>query len=128
MGKTNYPIGNILRGVYLVEEDTFLSDELSLQELSLFFEDTDISIKIHPVTDTDEIEVVELSYVQPHLTKPPTWIKPYIGKKLQTVWETTNTQRYFDQIIFAFEYLNPSFSLVSEGSVLKVYGYKPILK
>lgn len=123
MATHEFPIGQLLTAVSIVEYKEFGSDEC-LDQVKLSFQDTTITLL--PLADTDEIEVLQENTTVSSLADTPFWCKSFLGKKLMTVWVCENDQGYRDQVIFAFEYLHPSIAFVAEGSVLKAFRYEQI--
>ncbi len=140
-----FPIGQTLLGVSTKEDQEFDGDELCLDQVKLYFEDTEHKITwitLSPIVDTDEIDVkIEKN------TKKPTKKNPHppfhadgnignnqllsslvLGTKLMAVWICENDQGYKDQVIFAFESLHPQIAFVAEGSVIKAFLNQQILK
>jgi Family of unknown function (DUF6334) len=138
-----FPIGQTLLGVSTQEDQEFDSDELCLDQVKLYFEDTEHKITwitLSPIVDTDEIDVkIEKN------TKKPTKKNPHfhadsnignnqllsslrLGTKLMAVWICENDQGYKDQVILAFESLQPNIAFVAEGSVIKAFLNQQILK
>ena len=139
-----FPIGQTLLGVSTQEDQEFEGDELCLDQVKLYFEDTEHKITwitLSPLVDTDEIDVkIEKN------TKKPTKKNPHppfhadgnignnqlfsslvLGTKLMAVWICENDQGYKDQVIFAFESLHPQIAFVAEGSVIKAFINQQIL-
>ena len=123
--RNKFPIGDPLIGISIVEE-TFGGDELCIDRVELIFQKK--TIVMTPIVETDEIEIETISTVSSELTKTPPWGDFMIGKKLQMVWVCKNSQGYKDQILFAFDRLEPSIAFISEGSVIKAFHYKQIYK
>jgi len=127
----NFPIGQTLIGIDVIEDQDFTFDrtysEYYLEKVRLFFEDQIIILS--PIYDTDEIEI-EVNKNQTngngYKINTPFWAKSFLYQKLMTVWVCNNNQGYQDQIIFALGYLKPSLSFVSEGSAIKVFEYDQI--
>lgn len=126
MQANKFPIGETLLGVSLSEYTEFNTPELCLEQLQLIFAKKIISLR--PLEDSDEIEVAIKPYsknVTAILIDDPFSLK---GKKLQSVWLCENNQGYLDQIIFAFDNLQPTIAFVAEGSVLKVFRFEAVLQ
>ncbi|NJN91020.1 MAG: hypothetical protein HC878_12025 [Leptolyngbyaceae cyanobacterium SL_5_14] len=130
-----FPIGHPLKKVIFQEGKEFDSDELCLDWVSLFFGDRTVTLKACP--DADEIEVTvgsidrQTASVAAGLSQAnsmPHWFHSLVNQKLQAVWVCENNQGYQDQVIFAFQHLNPSIAFVAEGSVIKVYRYAQVLR
>jgi len=123
-----FPIGSPLIAISVIEDKEFDSDELCLDQVQLFFEDTIIMLR--PVVDTDEIEITQSSNSSSleSLNNPPEWSRLLLGKTLETVWICKNTQNYEDQIILAFDFLQPTIAFLAEGSVLKAFWYKQVMR
>lgn len=121
----NFPIGQILTGIDVIEDEDFGGNEYYLEKVTLFFENQIIILS--PIYDTDEIEIIIKDY-QNHGEKinTPFWGQSFVNKKLMTVWVCDNDQGYQDQVIFALGYLKPSLAFVSEGSAIKVFKYEQI--
>ncbi|NJL83729.1 MAG: hypothetical protein HC890_13810 [Chloroflexaceae bacterium] len=138
-------IGTRLTVVNLIEDRDLSTDELCLTEAVLIFEERELVI-LTPLPETDEIEI---SINPPHdsntfgngsfcklgseLVKAKflnneqsQWYRQFYGHKLQAVWVSENNQGYQDLITFAFGQLHPSFSLIAEGSVLKVFVHQQV--
>ncbi|MFN6570109.1 DUF6334 family protein [Dendronalium sp. ChiSLP03b] len=125
MVENEFPIGQTLTAVSIVEEEEFAGNELCLDEVKFFFQDTTVTLL--PLTDTDEIEIIkESSDISSRDT--PSWCNLFIGEKLMNVWVYENDQGYLDQVIFAFDSLHPSIAFVAEGSVIKVFVYDQLCK
>ncbi|HEY9645472.1 MAG TPA: DUF6334 family protein [Chroococcidiopsis sp.] len=120
-----FPIGEILTGVAVVEDDTFEDSDVCLDQVQLVF--SNHVVTLNPIAETDEIAI---AHTTPSLEAPstPQWATDWVGKKLQTVWVCENAQGYHDQIIFAFDHLQPSIALIAEGSTLKLFRCAPIQK
>lgn len=128
MATNEFAIGQNLKAVSIIEEE-FGGNELSLDQVKLFFEDQTVTLL--PISDTDEIEIInEISSNSPAKETPCQydWCRNFVGKKLMTVWVCENDQGYRDQVIFAFGYLQPSIAFVAEGSAIKVFLYEKIAK
>lgn len=140
-----FPIGQTLLGVSTKEDQEFDGDELCLDQVKLYFEDTEHKITwitLSAIVDTDEIDVkIEKN------TKKPTKKNPHSpfhadgnnqlaklatslvqGTRLMAVWICENDQGYKDQVILAFESLHPNIAFVAEGSVIKAFLNQQILK
>lgn len=126
MAITEFPVGQTLTAVSIVEYKKFGGEEICLDLVKLFFQNTTVTLL--PLTDSDEIEVIQEITTAPTPVDTPYWCKSFIGKKLMTVWVCDNDQGYRDQVIFAFEYLRPSIAFVAEGSVIKAFRYEQIYK
>ncbi|AFZ23254.1 hypothetical protein Cylst_0930 [Cylindrospermum stagnale PCC 7417] len=123
MAINEFPIGQALTGISIVEDKEFTGDELCLDRVELHFQDT--TIILLPLSDTDEIEITEEKYHTPTSTTP-SWGKSLINQNLMAVWVCENNQGYQDQVIFAFESLHPSFAFFAEGSAIKVFACEQI--
>lgn len=123
MAINEFPIGQTLTGISIVEDKEFAGDELCLDRVELHFQDTTITLL--PLIDTDEIEITEEKYHAPTINTP-SWGKSFINQNLMAVWVCENDQGYQDQVIFAFESLHPSFAFFAEGSAIKVFTYQQI--
>ncbi|MEC4813502.1 MAG: DUF6334 family protein [Scytonema sp. PMC 1069.18] len=119
-----FPIGQALTGVAVLEDKEFGGHELCLDKVQLNFQNRTVTLL--PLSDTDEIEIIQEASSNAISLDIPLWCKSFIAKKLRSVWVCENDQGYRDQVIFAFEYLRPSISFVAEGSVLKVFCYEQI--
>jgi hypothetical protein len=128
MVTNEFPIGQTLKAVSIVEEKEFADNELCLEQVKLLFENQTITLL--PISDTDEIEIItEFSTTSVGETAYQfDWCHNFVEKKLMTVWVCDNDQGYRDQVIFAFGYLQPSIAFVAEGSVIKVFLYQRISK
>ncbi len=126
MATDEFPIGQALTAVSIVEDKEFAGNQLCFDKVKLFFPNTTITLL--PIADTDEIQIIQESSNTPSLVDTPYWCKSFIGKKLMTIWVCENDQGYRDQVIFAFEYLRPSIAFVAEGSVIKAFRYEQIYK
>jgi len=140
-----FPIGQTLLGVSTQEDQEFDGDELCLDQVKLYFEDTEHKITwitLSPIVDTDEINVkIEKNPKKPTKKNPH---PPFhadgnisnnqllsslvLGTKLMAVWICENDQGYKDQVILAFESLHPRMAFVAEGSVIKAFLNQQILK
>lgn len=125
MAIDNFPIGQILTGIDVIEDKDFIANEYYLEKITLFFENKVIILS--PISDTDEIEIM-IKHYHNHGQKinNPFWGQSFVNKKLMTVWVCDNYQGYQDQVIFALGYLKPSLAFVSEGSAIKVFKYEQI--
>lgn len=123
MAINEFPIGQTLTGISIVEDQEFAGDELCLDRVELHFQDTTITLL--PLIDTDEIEITEEKCHAPTSTTL-SWGKSLINQNLMAVWVCENNQGYQDQVIFAFESLHPSFAFVAECSAIKVFAYEQI--
>jgi len=126
MGIDEFPIGQILTAVSIVEYKEDGGDRLCLDKVQLFFQDT--SVTLLPIADTDEVEILLENATVPAVADPPFWCKSFIGKKLMTVWVCDNDQGYQDNVIFGFEYLHPSITFVAECSSLLVFLCEPVYR
>ncbi len=117
-------IGQTLTAVSIVKDEEFGGNELCLDKVKLFFQDTNITLL--PLTDSDEIEIIQESSTKHSQIDTPPWCQSFLGKKLMTVWICENDQGYQDQVIFAFEYLHPSIAFVAEGSVIKTFRFEQV--
>lgn len=127
MAINNFPIGQILIGIDVIEDKDFSGNEYYLEKITLFFENK--MIILSPISDTDEIEIMSKDYNN-HGQKinTPFWGQSFVNKKLMTVWICDNDQGYQDQVIFALGYLKPSLAFVSEGSTIKVFKSEQIYR
>jgi len=143
-----FPIGQTLLGVSTQEDQEFEGDELCLDQVKLYFEDTEHKITwitLSPLVDTDEIDVkIEKNTKKPTKKNPhpPFHADGNIGNnqlaklatslfqstRLMAVWICENDQGYKDQVILAFESLHPNIAFVAEGSVIKAFLNQQILK
>lgn len=125
-----FPIGSLLTGIAILEDKDFAGDELCLDCIQLIFGEN--TVKLEAIADTDEIEIsngtapIGGGASAPSSSNFPDWCNALIGKTLQTVWVCENSQGYRDQVIFAFDDLQPSIAFVAEGSVLKVFRYEQV--
>lgn len=126
MTTNEFPIGQPLTAVSIVEDKLFSGNELCLDKVQLLFQDTTVTLL--PIADTDEIEIIQETTNTPSAENTPSWCQSLLGKKLMTVWVCENDQGYRDQVIFAFEYMRPSIAFVAEGSVLKAFHHQPIYR
>ncbi|QLE58117.1 DUF6334 family protein [Nostoc sp. TCL26-01] len=126
METEEFPIGESLIAVSIVEDQEFSGDELCIDQVELFFPDTKITLL--PIADTDEIEILQQAETNTDAVDTPLWCQSLISKKLMMVWICDNNQGYQDQVIFAFDSLHPSITFISEGSVLKVFRSQQISK
>jgi hypothetical protein len=127
MTNFDYLIGSPLKGISMIGDQELEGEELCLDQVQLFFENTVITLQ--PLADTDEIEIT----LQPdkpikRFGESPEWGSDLIGKTLETVWTCHNTQHYQDQLIFAFDSLQPTLVFLAEGSVLKVFRCEQVMK
>ncbi len=114
-----FPIGQELKAVSIIEDKEFQSDELCFDKVQFLFKDT--AVTLTPIIDTDEIDISQESNVNFSTVDTPSWCKQFLGKKLMTLWVCENNQGYQDQVIFAFENLRPSIAFIAEGSVIKAF-------
>ncbi|MGI2906221.1 DUF6334 family protein [Tolypothrix sp. VBCCA 56010] len=126
MAIDEFPIGETLTAVSIIEDKEFASNQLCFDQVQLFLQNTTITLL--PIADTDEIEIRQESTNTPSIVNTPYWCKSFVGKKLMTIWICENDQGYRDQVIFAFEYLRPSIAFVTEGSVIKAFRFEQIYK
>ncbi|MBD2182506.1 hypothetical protein H6S82_28795 [Planktothrix sp. FACHB-1355] len=126
MATDEFPIGQILTAVSILEDKEFSSNELCLDKIQLFFQDTTVTLL--PIADTDEIEIIQETASTHSAENTPSWCQSLLGKKLTTVWICENDRGYRDLVIFAFEYLHPSIAFVAECSVLNVFRYEAIYR
>lgn len=127
MGTVDFPIGEILIGVSVLENTDFQVDEIRLDQVKLFFQNTAITLRSLP--DTDEVEITQEpvdSFIKSDNT--PSWCKQFLGKMLQTAWICENAQNYQDQVILAFEFMTPTLAFLAEGSALNVLRFEKIRK
>ena len=127
MVTVDFPIGEILRGVSIVENTEFQTNEVRLDQVKLFFQNTAITLRSLP--ETDEVEITQEpieSFIKPNNT--PSWCKQLLGKMLQTAWICENAQNYQDQVILAFELMTPTLAFLAEGSALNVLRFEKISK
>jgi hypothetical protein len=126
MATDEFPIGQALTAVSIVEDKEFAGNQLCFDQVKLFFQNTTITLL--PIADTDEIEIIQESTNTPSVVNTLYWCESFIGKKLMTIWVCENDHGYRDQVIFAFEYLRPSIAFVAEGSVIKAFRFEQIYK
>lgn len=126
MGIDEFPIGQTLTAVSVLEDKEYGGDRLSLDKIQLVFQDTTITLL--PIYDTDEVEILLETATVPAVEDTLFWCESFIGKKLMTVWVCDNNQGYRDQVIFAFEYLHPSITFVAECSSLRVFLCEPVCR
>ena len=120
-----FPIGQTLTAVSIVEYKEDGGDKLCLDKVKLCFQTTTVTLL--PIADIDEIEIIcETTAIAPQ--DNPSWCQPFLGKKLMTVWVCENDQGYQDQVIFAFEYLYPSIAFIAECSSIIAFRYEPIYR
>jgi hypothetical protein len=131
-----YLIGQFLESVVIKENLKLSHDsEICLDVVRLNFQTG--AIALTPKPETDELEFSMRLYSSglqnlesiANIDSPkdcPHWCKPFIGKKLQTIWQFQNSQGYTDQIIFAFERLRPSLIFLCESSVINVFTVESI--
>ncbi|MBN3895058.1 MAG: hypothetical protein HWQ41_07260 [Nostoc sp. NOS(2021)] len=136
MAINEFPIGQYLIGVSTINDVELDGDELCLDEVHLYFEDTEHKITVItllPIADTDEIKVIIEEAIKEN---NQVYAKSYnllftslaLGVKLMSVWVCENVQGYQDQVIFAFETLHPSITFLAEGSVIKVFMHEQVYK
>ncbi|MFZ4797325.1 MAG: DUF6334 family protein [Bacteroidia bacterium] len=96
----------------------FYNLEGSFEKISIILEFQVIDFT--PLIDTDEIDIqinsnkdVEDYFISENFEK-------YVNKEILTFWKCVNSQGYFDLFIFSIDSLTPTFSILSEGSSLKV--------
>jgi hypothetical protein len=128
MIENELPIASPLLAIVIQEDKTFTASELCLDRIEFIFATQTLTLM--PIVDTDEIEltITETSNIDlcDRQECSPEFGRSMIGKPLQTLWQCENSQGYQDQIILAFGTLQPSLSILSEGSVLKVFQYQTI--
>jgi len=122
------PLNQPLISIVEHQDTEFETDELCLDRLDLIFPSYQLTIL--PVTETDEIEIL----IQPdrgvyHTVNQAAlrncW-EPLLHQTLQMIWLCQNQQGYTDQLIFAFETLQPTLGILAEGSVLKPFYMRSI--
>ena len=126
------PLNQPLISIVEHQDTEFETDELCLDRLDLIFPNYQLTIL--PVTETDEIEIS----IQPNRGVYHTvnqaalraatrncW-EPLLHQTLQMIWLCQNQQGYTDQLIFAFETLQPTLGILAEGSVLKPFYMRSI--
>lgn len=100
-------------------ESSFYNIEKSFDSISIVLEFQ--TIDFFPMVETDEIEIKirvnDDSNIE--FVKNEDWDK-YLGKEILTFWKCINSQGYFDLFIFGIDSLTPKFSILSEGSSLKI--------
>ncbi|MEG3975068.1 DUF6334 family protein [Microcoleus sp. herbarium8] len=121
-----FPIGQTLTAVSVLEYKEDGGNLLSLDKVQLVFQDKTITLL--PISDTDEVEILLETATVPAVPDTPFWCESFIGKKLMTVWVCDNDQGYRDQVIFAFEYLHPNITFVAECSSLRVFLCEPVCR
>lgn len=121
-----FPIGQTLTAVSVLEDKEDGGDRLCLDKVQLVFKDTTVTLL--PISDTDEVQILLETATVHDVADTPFWCKSLIGKKLMTVWVCDNDQGYRDQVIFAFEYLHPSITFVAECSSLLVFLCEPVCR
>jgi hypothetical protein len=126
MAVNEFPIGQLLKAVSIVEYKGDGGNKLYLEKIQLFFQDTIITLL--PLSDTDEIEIILETNTDFSGVDTPSWCQSFLDKKLMTIWVCDNDQGYRDQVIFAFEYLHPSLAFVAECSSLIVFRHEPIYR
>ncbi|MGB3264659.1 MAG: DUF6334 family protein [Microcoleus sp.] len=126
METDEFPIGQTLTAVSVLEYKEDGSNLLSLDKIQLVFQDTTVTLL--PISDTDEVEILVENATVPAVANTPFWCESFIDKKLMTVWVCDNDQGYQDQVIFAFEYLHPSITFVAECSSLLVFLCEPVYR
>ncbi|NEP13859.1 MAG: hypothetical protein F6K14_27395 [Symploca sp. SIO2C1] len=124
MVKNEFPIGQTLIAVSIVEYQEFGGKELCLDQVKLFFNNQTVTLL--PIVDTDEIEIINETTTATPVGTAPYWCQSFVGKQLMAVWVCENNQGYRDQVVFAFERLNPSLIFVAEGSVIKIFYTEPV--
>ncbi|MBG1270636.1 DUF6334 family protein [Nostoc sp. WHI] len=139
MAINEFPIGQRLIGVSTIEDQEFDGNELCLNEVNFYFEDTEDRITVVtllPIIDTDEIKVIieeaikegTKVYAKSSKNNNQLLFSLALGVKLMSVWVCENIQGYQDQVIFAFQTLHPSITFLAEGSVIKVFMHEQVYK
>ncbi|QSJ16704.1 hypothetical protein JYQ62_34335 [Nostoc sp. UHCC 0702] len=138
MAINEFPIGQRLIDISTVEDQEFDGNELCLNEVNLYFEDTEnqiILVTLLPVIDTDEIEVKIKAmndgnriHAKPSMGENQLLSSIAMNEKLMSVWVCENVQGYQDQVIFAFQNLHPTITFLAEGSVIKVFMHEQLYK
>ncbi|MBD2678054.1 MULTISPECIES: DUF6334 family protein [Nostoc] len=135
MAINEFPIGQRLIGVSTIRDVEYEGDELCLDEVNLYLEDTEHKITVVtllPIADTDEIKVIiEEAIKENNQVSAKSYnLLPSLalGVKLMSVWVCENVQGYQDQVIFAFETLHPTITFLAEGSVIKVFMHEQVYK
>ena len=121
-----FPLGQTLTAVSIIEDKEDGGELLSLDKVQLVFQDTTVTLL--PIADSDEVEILLETATIPAVADSPFWCQSFIGKKLMAVWVCDNDQGYRDQVIFAFEYLHPSITFVAECSSLLVFLCEPVCR
>jgi Family of unknown function (DUF6334) len=125
MTAVDFPIGEKLKRIIGVEYNGFSGHDLTFEQIQLQFASTTIVLSVD--VDTDELLISQSKPVPANFNSTKLF-DDLVGKKLQTLWHCENSQGYFDQIIFAFDTLQPAFSILAEGAVLKLFRFEPLLK
>jgi|GEM_PF-2053025 len=139
MAINEFPIGQRLIGVSTIEDQEFDGNELCLNEVNFYFEDTEDRITVVtllPIIDTDEIKVIieeaikegTKVYAKSSVGNNKLLFSLALGVKLMSVWVCENIQGYQDQVIFAFQTLHPSITFLAEGSTIKVFVHEQVYK
>jgi hypothetical protein len=102
-----------------------VSNEILVNTLVFQFEDCELAIR--PIVDTDEIELTicddkSLQYSNGNL------FDHLRGKSVKMIWRGTNQNGYFDLLTLGFHHLHPDITILSEGSVLKIFELQMVIK
>ena len=125
------PLNQPLRKIQQIEDTDFDTDELCLDRLDLIF--PTFQLVVLPVVETDEIEILLQSHQFTELDsisgqQPPPWAADLLNQTLQMIWVCENQQGYTDQLILAFDTLQPTLGILAEGSVLKPFLMRSLTK
>ncbi len=124
-------LGEKLTRIFVKSNTVFLSanNEILVDEIVLVLEES--KLRILPIQDTDEISVEVSEYQKlekSELYSELNILNKYLGSKLSITWNCRNTNNYFDIFIIGLKHLHPSLIILSEGSVLKLFGVEQINK
>lgn len=86
----------------------------------ILFEFPGRNVMVEPIWDTDEILVQDVPEDSIKLNEASEHLKEYFGRTLNQYWTCENAQGYFDLLMLAFDDLQPSLGILSEGSSLKI--------
>ena len=124
------PLNQPLISIVEHQDTEFETDELCLDRLDLIFPNYQLTIL--PVTETDEISIQPNRGVYNTVNQAAlraatrNFWEPLLHQTLQMIWLCQNQQGYTDQLIFAFETLQPTLGILAEGSVLKPFYMRSI--
>lgn len=110
-----------LIGKTLLRATLWLNPVFRFGEASkVMLEFPDASLVILPLVDTDEISIELHRGAKEREPGGQAILHELVGRKLGACWYCENNRGYFDLVVFGFDYLQPTFGILSEGSALKL--------